>query len=67
MEKRFRGASSFADSTGGAAVLTTGTVIDVYFLDNNPAMGGYKAKFFAAQIPWTPLRHIPADKAPARK
>jgi autotransporter-associated beta strand protein len=38
----------FADATGGAAVFGADTVIDVYFLDNDPALGGYKTEFFAA-------------------
>jgi autotransporter-associated beta strand protein len=38
----------FADATGGAAALTADTVIDVYFLSADPALGGYKAEFFAA-------------------
>ena len=42
-------AAPFADATGNApAALTAGTVIDVYFLSAEPAMGGYKAEFFAA-------------------
>jgi autotransporter-associated beta strand protein len=38
----------FADATGGAAALSADTVIDVYFLWSDPALGEYKAEFFAA-------------------
>jgi autotransporter-associated beta strand protein len=38
----------FADATGGAAVFGADTVIDVYFLWSDPALGEYKAEFFAA-------------------
>ncbi|MCX5683229.1 MAG: PEP-CTERM sorting domain-containing protein [Planctomycetota bacterium] len=39
----------FADATGSAAAaLTADTVIDVYFLAADPALGDYKAQFFAA-------------------
>ena len=39
----------FADATGAAsAALTADTVIDVYFLSVEPAIGDYKAEFFAA-------------------
>jgi hypothetical protein len=38
----------FADAAGSAAVFTADTVIDVYFLSGDPALGGYKAEFFAA-------------------
>jgi hypothetical protein len=42
-------ATPFADATGGApAALSTDTVIDVYFLSSDPAIGAYKAEFFAA-------------------
>ena len=42
-------AAPFADATGGApAALTAADVIDVYFLSNDPALGDYKAEFFAA-------------------
>jgi autotransporter-associated beta strand protein len=39
----------FADATGAtSAALTADTVIDVYFLWSDPALGEYKAQFFAA-------------------
>jgi autotransporter-associated beta strand protein len=41
-------AAPFADATGGAAVFGADTVIDVYFLWSDPALGEYKAEFFAA-------------------
>jgi hypothetical protein len=41
-------AKPFADATGSAAALGADTVIDVYFLSGVPAMGEYKAEFFAA-------------------
>jgi len=42
-------ATPFADATGAApAALTADTVIDVYFLWSDPALGEYKAEFFAA-------------------
>jgi hypothetical protein len=42
-------AAPFADATGGApAALSADTVIDVYFLWSEPALGEYKAQFFAA-------------------
>jgi autotransporter-associated beta strand protein len=42
-------AMPFADATGAAsAALTADTVIDVYFLWSDPALGEYKAEFFAA-------------------
>jgi autotransporter-associated beta strand protein len=43
------GTTPFADATGSApAQLSADTVIDVYFLYNDPALGEYKAQFFAA-------------------
>jgi hypothetical protein len=42
-------AAPFADAAGGAAALTADTVIDVYFLWSDPALGEYKAEFFAAK------------------
>jgi len=42
-------ATPFADAAGSAAVFGADTVIDVYFLDSDPALGGYKAEFFAAR------------------
>ncbi|MCX5656351.1 MAG: hypothetical protein NTY65_17075 [Planctomycetota bacterium] len=42
--------SPFADASGAApAALTADTVIDVYFLSADPALGEYKAAFFAAK------------------
>ena len=42
-------ATPFADATGAApAAFTADTVIDVYFLSADPALGEYKAEFFAA-------------------
>jgi autotransporter-associated beta strand protein len=42
-------AAPFADATGAApAALMADTVIDVYFLSADPALGEYKAEFFAA-------------------
>jgi hypothetical protein len=42
-------AAPFADASGTApAALTADTVIDVYFLYSDPALGEYKAQFFAA-------------------
>ena len=42
-------AAPFADATGSTPVaLTADTVIDVYFLWSDPALGEYKAEFFAA-------------------
>jgi autotransporter-associated beta strand protein len=42
-------AMPFADASGAApAALTADTVIDVYFLSSDPALGEYKAEFFAA-------------------
>jgi autotransporter-associated beta strand protein len=42
-------AAPFADASGEApAGLTPDTVIDVYFLSGDPALGEYKAQFFAA-------------------
>ena len=42
-------AAPFADASGGApAQLSPGTVIDVYFVSSDPALGEYKAQFFAA-------------------
>ncbi|MCX5683992.1 MAG: ADP-ribosylglycohydrolase family protein [Planctomycetota bacterium] len=39
----------FADAAGSAAAaLSADTVIDVYFLSADPALGDYKAQFFAA-------------------
>ena len=39
----------FADASGAApAALTADTVIDIYFLSADPALGDYKAEFFAA-------------------
>ena len=39
----------FADATGSVpAALSADTVIDVYFLWSDPALGAYKAEFFAA-------------------
>ncbi|MCX5674772.1 MAG: autotransporter-associated beta strand repeat-containing protein [Planctomycetota bacterium] len=42
-------ATPFADASGAApAALSADTVIDVYFLWSDPALGEYKAEFFAA-------------------
>jgi autotransporter-associated beta strand protein len=42
-------ATPFADATGSApATFSADTVIDVYFLWSDPALGEYKAEFFAA-------------------
>jgi beta propeller repeat protein/autotransporter-associated beta strand protein len=42
------GATPFANEAGGPAALTADTVIDVYFLSDDPALGAYRAEFFAA-------------------
>jgi hypothetical protein len=42
-------AAPFADATGGTpTALSADTVIDVYFLWSDPALGEYRAEFFAA-------------------